>query len=207
MNIKLLRICLVLFIPILVLLSVWAYQLDTEGFTKVTNIINPFVSIINLAFITTFYLYDKHLRLKEERYKNKLYWYRTYVTEKNMGVIIEFFDKCFKIANESNLLRNDFDSKVIKFHEFNGGIKGKFKTFTEQKMKLRKAFVDFIGIIDTEFEEKINSALEKYQDEFTNMLHSFSYGKKEYKDLVDLIGNQKKKLLKQIYEYEMNMVV
>lgn len=201
-----LRIFLGIFIFVLFLLSVFAYQLETEGFFKVTSIINSFISVINLAFIITFYLYDKFLRQNEEKYKNKLYWYRTYVTEKNMESILEFFDKCIEIVNNCTLLCADLDSELLNFHDFRVGIKGKFKAYTEQRMRLRKVFVDFIGIIDTEFEGKINSALEKYQDEFTNMLSSVSFGEKEYKDLVDLIVNQKKKLLKQIYDYEMNMV-
>ena len=167
------------------------------------NIIMAFASIANLVIIICFYRKDKHDRVDARKKQSDLYWFRTIILEKNIDSIELFFDINYNIAKDcKELLKNkDMPTSEKKFKSF-------FGKHAEEKDKLNISFVGIIKIINKALGQTMLQRLNNFQDEFTEHLEKWID-----KDLVDgfnkcnkIISNHKDKFIKDLYNYEHNLL-
>jgi hypothetical protein len=191
-------------ICLFILVIVWlAASKIGKQLGDVSEAFGAIASFCNIGLVIYFFLKDRSIRDKEEKYKINNYWFRSIALEKNIGLLHDFFTRNYEIIDNCKRLN---ESTGITKQEYDRLFKEQLGPYTDCKMNVRKLFTDIVRILSKEFGQAIDDLFIEFQDEFNAALLKLSVSNNEetYLKCKDLVSEQRRKLFQKIYSFEIN---
>jgi hypothetical protein len=171
---------------------------------SISNMLMAITSVLNISIIIHFYYADKKRQKEAEKTNNRIYWFRTLIIEKNFDRIEKFFNSNINIigilveicGEKATLLASDYETKIQQ--EVYGA-------YNNELTLINQYFIDLISSSNPLFGNRIQKLFENFQDEFTIEMEKYSLGKiQDSLTLHEIVSNQKKILLIELYNYGYN---
>ncbi len=137
--------------------------------------------------------------MKEKDEEKRMYNFRKIILENKFTDIEEFFDRTEALVEDFKVLKES--EKILKSDTLDCIIRKKIEEYTKMKMNIAHNFIDIAKNIDGEFGKKLDTMFEEFQDDFTNNVVFLMKGKIYCRELADIICEQRKATLKEIFRF------
>lgn len=219
---------IVILILVLVLAISFCNKETLNNLYNASGIFTLIVTAINLYMAYCFFCENIHSNNLGIKLQSKLYWYRTFIINKNMKFIDELFEMGYEVIVDfkkiclcnpeempniaKNILDKYFDKEIKKANgmEFNKETDineiGKliFKKYTDKKHLFDKNLPDLIKVIDSTFAKKIDDISMEFEDEFSKIMCQALVRKEEdlFSSAENLVSSKKRQIYSELYKYE-----
>lgn len=186
---------------IILIIAVFILNSNIE---ETSDIIQAIVAVINLIIVIVFFIISDIQRDSEAKSKNKQDWYKSYIVSEFLPIFDSFFYESKKDIEIISL--KNFGSEQEKEEVFEEYLQGFSKKMDEI---VQGAYIK-INVISNELAKKIQTEMQKLEDEYSKELEIIIFCIGETKNeainnLIKFILNKQATIFEIFYEYGKNI--
>lgn len=172
--------------------------INKTGWLNSDNI-SILISLLNLIFIVSFYLYDKKIKKQDDNIRRKSFWYRNIIIEKNINEVEDLWES--SILALSSILE-DINNDTLRIKMANDVL--------QKKRLIINKMHNYIRIIDEDIGIKLDLILDDFEDYFTTFIDNINNDISEddkkliMRNFEKEIYNLKEKYFEALYKFELD---